>query len=670
MANPATRIGVLQVFLAVGFVAVVARAAQYQIVERERWARIAEDTRTATRPVPAWRGTLYDRHGTPLAVSQEHYRVGVAPWEVPPAARDSVARLLVRHLGFAPERVRRAFRRLEPREDYLYRHAPATASQVEHLRRFRGVHLERVYLRAHPSGGLARDLIGTLVADSGIGRTGLELSLDHLLSGTPGLARYLRDRSGRLYESPDPRVRNPVPGHDVLLTLDAELQGIAEARLAETLAEQRADAGDVVLLDPRTGELLAMATQVRRPDGARRAGAWVPAEPGSTIKPFAAAALLALDRASATDTVHAGNGVLHVEGRSRPIRDDHPRPGPLTLAEAIQVSSNVATTRFTMRLAPGEHYDVLRDFGFGTPTGVELPYESPGLLKRPHTWQRGNTQPSMAHGYELEVTPLQLAAAYAALAHDGLLPALTLVREIRDPEGRVVYRHEPRPVRRVVSADVAAEVRSFLRLAAGATGTGSRAQLDRYEVIGKTGTARNVVDGRYTNQYTSSFAGLFPAEDPELVVVIRIVNPGAGAYYGGVVAAPLTRLMLQDALAARHSALDRARFAERAVAIPRRALPRAEEPSAPIVISLPWQAVEPEDRPRREVPDVRGMTVREAALLLHRRGFRVALEGRGRVASVHPAPGADLRTGDLVHVWAREDAPAASGRLAGGAGGG
>lgn len=651
MARPARRIALLQVLYAAGLLLVVGRAAQYQLVERKQWAEVAERTRTSTRTLEARRGTLYDRGGAQLAVSQEHYRVGVAAWEVPRVQRDTVARLLIR-LGFPAARVRQAFRRLDPRQDWLHRYPAVSASDVEQLRRYRGVHLEKVYPRAYPSSHLARELIGAVVPDSNRGRSGLEQSLDHLLAGQPGLATYLRDRSGREYESPGRHVRDPVPGHDVYLTLDAELQGIAETRLAETLEEQQADAGDVVLLDPRTGEVLALATLVRRPGGERRAGAWVPAEPGSTIKPFAAAALLALARARATDSVHGEGGALRMPGRSRPIRDDHPRPGWVTLATAIEVSSNVATTKFTMRLSPGEHYDVLRDFGLGTATGVEIPWESPGLLKRPHLWRAGNTQPSMAQGYEIEVTPLQLAAAYAALANDGLLPALTLVREIRDPVGRVVYRHQPRAVRRVVSPSVAAEVRSFLGLAAGTAGTGSRAQLDRYEVIGKTGTARNVVDGAYTNQYTASFAGIFPADDPELVVVIRIVNPGAGEYYGGLVAAPLTRRMLQDALAARRSALNRARFAEQAVPTPpRQAADPAERP-APMVIELPWRSPDARDAPRAQVPDVRGATVRQAALLLHRRGFRVRVEGDGLVTGTTPSAGESARVGSQVRVRA------------------
>jgi cell division protein FtsI (penicillin-binding protein 3) len=654
MASPATRIGFLQFVFFAGLVAVVGRAVQLQVVEGARWKQVADSTRTRTVLLPPRRGTIYDRSGSPLAISQEFYRVGVAPWEVRVQDRGAVAALLVRDLDMPPARVRAAFRDPRQGERYLYRYQLATASEIERLRRYHGVSTERVYRRAYPNGKLAAAVIGN-VAESRRGRTGLEAALDELLTGTPGKAVYLRDRSGTLYESPDRLVRDPVPGSDVLLTLDTELQGIAEAGLAETLEEQKADAGDVVLLDPRSGEILALATVVRRPEGARRAGPWVPAEPGSTIKPFAAAGLLRLGRAKAQDSVYGENGEWRLSGRSRPIKDTHPHPGYLTLAKAIEISSNVGMAKFTLKLRPEEHYDLLRDFGFGAPTGIEVPYESPGLLKRPDRWQPMNTQPSMAQGYEVEVTPLQLAAGYAAIANGGLLPSLTLIREVRDPQGVVRYHHEPAPVRRVISPEVAAEVRSFLLAAASSEGTGSRAQLDRYQVIGKTGTTRNVVGGVYTSSYTSSFAGIFPAKDPQLVVVIRIVNPSAGEYYGGLVAAPLTRTMLQNALSARKSALDRRRFAERpAVAEDTRPRPvELDEPAAgTVLITVPLRRATSPEPSIVAVPDVLGATVRQAALMLHRRGLRVLLKGVGTVASMSPQPGDSVKAGSLVSLVA------------------
>ncbi len=653
MANTSTRIGALQFILLVGLVLIIGRAAQVQVIQGREWATVAEATRTTTRALPARRGALYDRHGLPLAVSQEYYRVGVTPREVRARDVDTLTHRLVTDLGFSPSEVRSAFAAVERDGPaaYLYRHRPASASQVEGIRRFRGVHLQRVFLRNHPSGGLAGDLLGTLVADSGRGRSGLELSLDSLLQGTPGEAGFLRAPNGTLYESPDRRIRDPVPGYDVFLTLDAELQGIAEAALAETLVREDADAGDVVLLEPLSGEVLAMATVVRRAQGARRAGGWIPAEPGSTIKLLAAGGLLRLGRANATDSVHGENGEWELRQRRRPIRDIHPIDGYMTLAHAIQVSSNIGATKFTMRMTPEEHFEVLRDFGLGTMTGVEIPYESAGLLKFPHRWNPDNTQPSMAQGYELEVTPLQLAAAYAAIANDGWLPALTLIKEIRDAEGNTHYLHEPEAIRRVVSARVASQLKFFLREAAADSGTGGAAQLDTYGVLGKTGTARNVVDGVYApGNYTASFAGIFPADDPQLVVVVRIVNPQGGEYYGGLIAAPMTRRMLQDALATRQSTLDRSRLSFRtAKAPPPASLDRAS--GSRTVIELSATPEEPERSEEVAVPDVMGLSVREAAFRLHQSGLRVSVAGNGSVVTgLTPGTGSMVRSGTRVSL--------------------
>jgi cell division protein FtsI (penicillin-binding protein 3) len=206
----------------------------------------------------------------------------------------------------------------------------------------------------------------------------------------------------------------------------------------------------------------------------------------------------------------------------------------------------------------------------------------------------------------------------------------------------------------VVSAEVAAEVRGFLSLAAGEGGTGSRAQLDRYKVIGKTGTARNVVGGTYTNSYTASFAGVFPADDPLLVAVVRIVEPEGSAYYGGEVAAPLMRRMLQDALAARRGAIDRSRFAER-VAVAPDGETSAPRPASPLAIPVPVRAGAPPAPALLEIPDVSGASVRQAALALHRRGFRVQVEGSGLVSGSQPAPGDSARAGSVVTLRASGD---------------
>jgi cell division protein FtsI (penicillin-binding protein 3) len=649
MAKPANRIQVLQVGLVLGFLAVVGRAAQVQVGQHERWAAEAESRRTRLDTLPARRGTIHDRHGVPLATAQDFYRVQIATNEVRDTA--AVVQAAVRGLG-ADRRDLQAKFRNGPRQ-YHFLYGPYTASDVTTVRTLRGVHLTTVYQRSYPSSGLARPIIGSLDPETGLGVSGLERMLDSLLAGRPGEQVSLRDGLGRTYESPQRRLRDPVDGHDVLLTLDAELQSIAESGLDQAIREMEAGGGDVVFLDPRTGELLALASRVAQ-GVAAASGFTTPFEPGSTAKLFTAAALLTHERVDGDTRVVVGSAPHRIPmpgGRFREVEDAKVRPGEYTLARAIELSSNVAMVQFAERLRPAELYDILRDFGFGSRTGVEFPSESPGELVPPHTWRPWEHGPSIAMGYQISVTPLQLAMAYGAIANGGIMMRPTLVREIRDPEGQVVYRHHPDTVRRVVSAEVAHSLREFLTLAASDSGTGGASQLAGFRVAGKTGTSRVVVGGRYVSSYVSSFAGLFPAEDPQFVVIVKIDNP-RGAFYGGETAAPLLRVMLEHALQARQGSLSRQAAAPTAAgASPRSAPTRERGPALVLTLPLP-EAVEaaPADV---AVPDVAGTTARAAALAMHRRGLQARFRGTGRITGSRPAAGAVVPAGTIVELLVR-----------------
>jgi cell division protein FtsI (penicillin-binding protein 3) len=652
MAKPAVRIAAIQFGFAVGILAVLTRAAQLQIVEAERWEAEAARQRTEKVVLPARRGALYDRNGIPLAVTQEFYHVGIAPNELEDIRSAFV--LLVRSLGVSAPALNAEF---QARKRWIYLHGPFNATQVQPLRSVRGIHLTGEYQRFYPSRELARPIIGGLAPDQSVGASGIEGALDSLLTGRPGQAVLLKDRAGRRYDSPGRKVRDPVPGNDVTLTIDAELQEIAERGLDDALEQMKAEGGDVVFLDPETGELLALASRRAAGGGAPSASTFTdPFEPGSTAKLFTAAALLMHERVTPEDEVSGENGVWNMptnsRGRTRRISDAHAERGRLTLAHAIQVSSNIAMAKFSQRLRPEEQFEMLRDFGFGTPTGAEFPGESRGILAFPDRWQPMYTRASMAMGYEFGVTPVQLAAAYGAIANDGVLLTPTLVREVRSPDGEILYRHRPEPVRRVVTSEVAAKLREFLREAAGAEGTGGRAQLANYSVLGKTGTAVRFVNGRYVRgQYTASFAAIFPADHPQLVVIVKIDDP-RGSYYGGLTAAPVTRMMLHQALASRRVPIDRGRLAATQEAPPETRAPAAAAPGpAPVLVVLPYRTPKADSAPR-PVPDVAGRSIREAALALHRRGFRVDLRGLGRVVRTVPGAGENARPGSPVLVLA------------------
>src|SRR5918992_1826349 len=563
----------------------VLRAAQVQLWEGRAWAARAHKQHYGEKEIPAPRGALLDARGVPLAQSRELVKLSIAPQEV----RDrSALRRALKKLGVPAVWIARASDTRRKWGVLPGRYLPVDASSVAAMR---GVYSEIAIDRVYAHGDAMRRVVGRVGGDEPI--DGLELAFDSLLRGKPGTMLVARDAGGRRAPSREERGRAPVRGHEVVLTLSRELQDIAERALRDAVTRMGAAGGDVVILDPHSGELRALASH--RTDGSF---AGVPAlsepfEPGSTLKPFFAAALLATGRAAPDERIDTENGVYTLEGRT--ITDVHAEAS-MTLTDVIRQSSNIGIAKFSSRLAPREQYEVLRDLGFGTPTGVPFPSEAGGTLAPPQAWSRLSPA-SLAMGYEIAVTPIQLAVAYAAIANGGDLLEPTIIREIRDPRGDVRFRHERRVVRRVMREDIARTVR---RMLAGAVedGTGEQAALGTFSVAGKTGTARVARGGRYAaGEYTASFVGFFPADEPQYVVLVKIDQP-TGAYYGGQTAAPVTRAVLEAAIAARDAALDRRALASKEslealaqagphAVYPVEAEPAAEEAPPAHVVDLP-----------------------------------------------------------------------------------
>jgi cell division protein FtsI (penicillin-binding protein 3) len=641
-------------------IALVVRAADVQLVEHARWAASAQRQHFTTAVLPAQRGNIYDVRGVPLAMSREMVRLSVAPRELRDARATAVA---LGRLGVRSEWVARA---TDTRRAWVSLPGSYLPGDVAEVTAMRGVYTEPAIERVYTRREAMRRVLGT-VGPSGEGVGGLERTLDSLIRGQAGRALMARDARGRGVAFPGDSDRAPVPGDAVVLTINQELQEISERALAEAVASTRADGGDIVILDPHDGGIRAMAS--------RRAGApsfaspivSEPFEPGSTLKPLLAGALLTLERARPTDVVDTENGRFTIEGRT--ITDVH-RARSLSLADVIKHSSNVGIVKFVARLSPREQYETLRDYGFGMPTGVPFPGEAAGTLLPPNRWSRQSAA-SLAMGYEIAVTPLQLAAAYAAIANGGELLQPAIIREIRTPDGDVRYRQTRRVVRRVLTPEVAATVRAMM-VGVVQGGTAKDAALINYAVAGKSGTARRTSGGRgyAPGAYTASFVGLFPADAPQYVVLVKLDGPKQNIY-GGAVAAPVSRLVLQAAIAARDVTLDRAALLASvshtrlsAEVPPPAAAPAApaegEEQAgdddaerAPVVLSLAGDHPdEAEDSAlaRRAVPDVRGLPLRRAVRELHRSGFRVTLSGYGEPAGTAPAAGVQASPGTLVRL--------------------
>jgi len=640
MAKPVVRIRAVELALALGVLVLFGRAAQVQLIQGATHAATAARQRTAERVLKAPRGAIYDRNGIALAWSREVFHVQVD--------RDGLARfdadteIIAKQLGVSRADLRRQLRQRR----WVYYHGTYSPIVVHPLRAMRGVDLQSEVVRFYPDPDLARPVLGHPAA-AGRPAGGVERVLDELLEGAPGRAVVLQDPLGREYVSPARLDAFPVPGHDVYLTLDVDLQEICQEALKAAIDRFDALGGDLVALRPSTGEVLAIASYHRTGSAINAVtGAF---EPGSTAKVFAAAALLMHGLADPEDSVWTEQGRYEL-GR-RVIEDDHPA-GWLTLRQVIERSSNIGIVKTAAALPPEIQYQTLRDFGLGSPTGIEFPTEASGILRRPAEWS-GTTAASLAMGYEVAVSPLQLAAAYAAIANDGVLLRPALVAEVRDAGGKVVYRHAPEPVRRAVSPDVAAQLRQMLRGVVYEGGTGSTAALTTYEVAGKTGTARRAGPGGYiAGSHIANFASIFPADDPQLVMVVKLDDPKGT--YARLTAAPVTRSVLEQVLAGENGALDRARLV--------RARPASSGDPAigagSVAYVFPWPPDSAATVPlQRIMPDVRGLPLRNAAERLHEAGLRVRVEGWGVVDRTEPAPGTAVQAGTAVTVFGDERRP-------------
>jgi len=613
------------------------RSVQLQVLEGAAWREEADRQHQMQGEVPAPRGAILDREGLFLALSHETFRVALAPHEL--TDRGEAAELLASALDLSLGQARRYANDTRRWVTIPGRFPPAVRDALSSTQ---GVYVERELRRAYPHDELFRGVLGAVVDGAGAG--GVEQEYEEILRGTPGTEVVARDSEGRPIPGETWLTRAPEEGGSVVLTLDAALQEIAHEALREAVETTGAEGGDLIVTEPWTGEILAIASL--RGGETSLAGINTPYEPGSTLKPFTVATLLRENRATMADSVDTGAGSAVMCGRT--IQDVSPVGGMLTLARALQVSSNVGIAKIAGGLEPDEQYEGLRDFGFGVSTGVSLPGESSGVLRRPNAWSCQSAA-SLAIGYEVNVTPIQMAMAYGAIANGGILMEPRLVRELRDADGEVIERFEPEPVRRVVSEEIAEEITATL-VGAVETGTGTQARLASFAVAGKSGTARAYgVAGYEVGEYIASFVGFFPAEEPQLVIYVKLERP-QGAYYGGATAAPVTRATMEAILAARRPPLDREALA--AIADAQR-LPTTSIPLVPAALTQPADAPSPPPLSvdgRVTVPDLRGLSPRAAARRLHSMGLSVVWESAGSVTGTIPARGTLVPQGDTIQL--------------------
>jgi len=538
------RLTALGVIMAVILLVLQLRLIDVQLVQGGRLQQMAQRQQLATLSLQPHRGRLLDRRGRLLAINVDAPSIYAVPSAI--ADRRAFASRLAPVLGQSPDEV---LRRLQAGRHFAWlarKVSPRTAERAKALNLGGQLGIRMEDRRSYPNGALAAHLLGFVGIDSQ-GLAGVELAYDGTLRGLAGEALAEQDGVGRVLVETQRVTKAPQDGADLLLTIDQVIQHITERELDAAMARTHARAGAVIVLDPRSGEILALAARPAfdpNTGPAARPELWLNRtvagvyEPGSTFKVFTAAAALDSGAVSAEDTFLC-NGSLRVPG-GHVIREAVARKnGLLTLAGIIKHSCNVGAAQVATRLGKPRFYDYIRAFGFGTATGVDLPGELPGLVRPPADWLGPGLQ-TIAFGQGISVTPLQLIAASTALANGGTIVRPHVVRGTRDREGRTTAVVGPGPVRRAIRPETASEV---VRMMIGAVegGTGRMAAIDGYEVAGKTGTAQKPARGGYDpSRYISSFLGIVPARAPALAVLVLLDEP-LGAYFGGEVAAPVFR---------------------------------------------------------------------------------------------------------------------------------
>ncbi len=488
--------------------------------------------------ISATRGRITDRHGDVLAVSTPVRSIWAIPEDaqLAPAQSRNLATLLDMD-------VREINRKLASEREFVYvkrQLPPELADRVSALQ-LPGIHQKNEYRRYYPAGEVMAHMLGfTGVEDAG--QEGIELAFNSQLSGKAGSRRVIKDRRGNVVEDVE-SIHPPLEGKDIVLAMDSKVQYLAYSHLKQALEENRAKAGGVVVLDARSGEILALANlptynpnnRVKLVGAQLRNRALTDTfEPGSTLKPFTAALALEKGKVRFNTPIQTAPGKMTIGTAT--ISDAHVH-GVLTVAQVIQKSSNIGAAKLALSMTPDEMWTMFDSLGFGAPLKLGFPGEVGGRLRPAKTW-KPIEQATMSYGHGISVTLIQLARAYQAFARDGDLVPISLARLDTPPLGG----------KQVFSAQTAREVRAMLEMAVQPGGTAPKAQIAGYRVAGKTGTAHKIEGGAYANKYVASFVGFAPVSEPRLIVAVMVDEPSNGRHFGGDVAAPVFAQVMAGSL--------------------------------------------------------------------------------------------------------------------------
>jgi cell division protein FtsI (penicillin-binding protein 3) len=694
-----------RMFLVLGLVVLLPAAIAFQILRvqfvkgdelRSLWNEQAIDFIS----VPAKRGNIYDNTDRLLATTSVAYKVAVDPHApgYDQALSDSLCHILDNHSSQNYEYFKRKID-LAPRGAryiVLARGLGSPAYRALNRLPLRGLIVEEQYERRYNYGSLAAHALG-YVNHQMEGMIGLEASYNDYLKGKDGLQQVRRDRKNRIYAYVGAPKKKPVHGYSLHTTIDAQIQAIAEEELAKGVRWAGANYGTAIVLNPKTGSIKAMANyptyDPNRPassesENRRNYAIADMIEPGSTFKLVTAIAALEQNKVSMEEQFETPeNGRRKIYGQ---WMRDHDPLGTLNFEEVIQRSSNIATSEIAMRLEPETFYQYARNLGFGTPTNVDLPNEETGFLRKPYNWSQV-TLPWISIGYEVQVTPLQLAQAYAAFANGGKLMRPFVVEKVTDSQGNVIQEHQPMFVREVAQQETLERLYPIFEGVVSDSGTAEWAQVDGLPIAGKTGTAQKLIDGRYQAAYRASFVGFYPVEDPQYVTLVILDEPTI-SYYGGFTAGPIFKGIasriagldpdIQDimmdgptdspwAITPQFNGLskDQAQALLQSVKQPTDWKGKGE-----VVIAqqpAPGDTLSPEQRisltlgssdmiaqrdtasQRVTVPDLDGLNMRQALWQLQQAGLTPKVIGSGTVYAQYPKAGAKVRPQQAITIRGR-----------------
>ena len=630
----------LKLAFALFFVLITGRLLQIQILEAPTYQAIARKQYERPFMLPSVRGNIYDRNNNVLASNSMFVSFAADPKVVGDNADDVAEQFsvafnkprafyLAKLQGLRNSGAPKRFVWLERRV------RPEIAKRVESFKLVGVVAIDEPKRLYHYD-----DVAGTLIGFTDVdnnGISGLELGYDAYLRGKNGSVVMQRDGLGRARPSVDyPRVE-PCDGHNLILTIDLAYQSIVEEELKRGVARNRADAGLAVMLNPKTGEILALANvpglnpndlTSYDVNAARNRVVTDMFEPGSVFKVVTASAAYENGLVTPEKKFYAEHGSYVVtvssKGKTRTIADTHPYDW-ISFQEAIELSSNIVMAKVSPSIGVERLYREARNFGFGVPSGVDLPGEVRGILRKPNEWS-GTTLQTMAYGYEVAVTPIQIVCAYAAVANKGVLMKPFIVSRVQDNSGDVIAEQQPQVIRKVILEQTAALLAQAFEGVV-ERGTAKESHIEGLRIAGKTGTSKKVIGGHYgTGSYTGSFVGFFPIENPQVVCLVMIDNPRGGNYYGGSTSAPIFRAI-----------------AERIINTTGRFT----------------KTPQPKDQAQLKngisVPDVRTLQVSIASRLLESHGLKSQTVGTGDVVVRQvPEPGKRLEKDDVVQLVLNE----------------